>query len=83
MNSFLLGFGIGITVAVLFAPKSGPETREYLSSKADEGTDYLLKQGQQLKDSAADLLERGKNVVMSQKDKIADAARQGQREFQR
>ena len=74
MGSFLLGFGIGITVGVLFAPKSGSESRDYIGSKAGEGTDYLLKQGQQLKDSASDLLERGKNVVMSQKDKVMGAA---------
>ena len=30
MNNFLLGFGIGLTVGVLFAPKSGPETRDYI-----------------------------------------------------
>jgi len=73
MNYFLLGFGVGVTVGVLFAPKSGPESREYISSKANEGTDYLIRQGQQLKDSASDLLERGKNVVMSQKDKLTGA----------
>jgi gas vesicle protein len=70
MNSFLLGLGVGLTVGMLFAPKSGPETRDYISTKANEGTDYLLKQGQQLKDSASDLLERGKNIVTSQRDQV-------------
>ena len=82
MGNFLLGFGIGITAAVLFAPKSGPESREYLGSKASDGTDYLLKQGQQLKDSAADLLDRGKNVVMSQKDKLMGSAEQVSQAYQ-
>ena len=82
MANFLLGFGIGITVGVLFAPKSGPESRDYLGSKAGEGTDYLLKQGQQLKDSAADLLERGKNVVMSQKDKVMGGAEEVAQAYQ-
>ena len=82
MGNFLLGFGIGITVGVLFAPKSGPESRDYLGSKATEGTDYLLKQGQQLKDSAADLLDRGKTVVMSQKDKVMSAAQPATQAYQ-
>ncbi|MDQ2945378.1 MAG: YtxH domain-containing protein [Acidobacteriota bacterium] len=82
MGNFLLGFGIGITAAVLFAPKSGPESREYLGSKASDGTDYLLKQGQQLKDSAADLLDRGKNVVMNQKDKLMGTAEQVSQAYQ-
>jgi gas vesicle protein len=77
MGNFLLGFGIGVTVGVLFAPKSGSETRDYLSKtagdltdKASQGTDYLMQQGQQLKDSASDLLERGKQAVMSQKERM-------------
>ena len=82
MGNFLLGFGIGITAAVLFAPKSGPESREYLGSKASDGTDYLLKQGQQLKDSAAELLDRGKTVVMSQKDKVMSAAQPATQAYQ-
>ena len=82
MGNFLLGFGIGITAAVLFAPKSGPESRQYLGSKASDGTDYLLKQGQQLKDSAADLLDRGKTVVMSQKDKLMGTAEQVPQAYQ-
>ena len=82
MGNFLLGFGIGITAAVLFAPKSGSESREYLGSKASDGTDYLLKQGQQLKDSAAELLDRGKTVVMSQKDKLMGTAEQVSQAYQ-
>ncbi len=82
MGNFLLGFGIGITVGVLFAPKAGPENREYLGSKASEGTDYLLKQGQQLKDSAADLLDRGKSAVLNQKDKVMGAADQSAQPYQ-
>jgi gas vesicle protein len=74
MNNFLLGLGIGITVGVLFAPKSGDEIRKQLGDKANEGTDYLLKQGQEARDTAADLVEKGKNVLQDQKDRLANAA---------
>src|SRR2546429_4770229 len=37
---FLVGLGLGALVGVLFAPKAGDETRDYLSKKADEGKDY-------------------------------------------
>ena len=84
MNSFLLGFGVGLTVGMLFAPKSGLETRDYISTKTNEGTDYLLKQGQQLKDSASDLLERGKNIVTSQRDQVKNTMEEGRQQvFQR
>jgi len=87
MGNFLLGFGIGITVGVLFAPKAGGETRKYLGDRANEGTDYLAQQGQQLKDSTSDLLEKGRKIVREQKDKVADLANsmagQARREYQR
>jgi len=86
MSNFLLGFGIGITVGVLFAPKPGAQTRQYLSDRANEGTDYLAQQGQQLKDSTSDLLEKGRKIVREQKDKVADMANnlagQAKREYQ-
>src|ERR1035438_6949549 len=74
MNNFLLGLGIGIAVGVLFAPKAGDKTRKQLSDKASEGTDYLYKQGQQVRDTAADLVEKGKNALQDQKDRLAKAA---------
>jgi gas vesicle protein len=37
INYLLIGLGIGSLIAILFAPKSGEETRELLSSKADGG----------------------------------------------
>lgn len=86
MGNFLLGFGIGVTVGVLFAPKSGSDTRQYLADRANESTDYLMQQGQQLKNTASDLLEKGRNVVMDQKEKMANMAgsfaNQAKREYQ-
>jgi YtxH-like protein len=37
---FLVGLGVGALVGILFAPKSGEETRDFLAKKADEGKDY-------------------------------------------
>ena len=34
---FFLGLGLGVAAGLLFAPKSGSETRELLLTKADEG----------------------------------------------
>jgi len=65
---FLVGLGIGALVGVLFAPKSGEDTREYLMDKADEGREYAQRKARELRDRADDLVERGKNVVQRQKD---------------
>ena len=80
---FFLGLGLGVAVGLLFAPKSGPETRELLRSKADEGKEYLRRRTAELKDTATDAIERGKSVVSRQRDNLAaavDAGRQAYRD---
>lgn len=80
---FFLGLGLGVAVGLLCAPKSGPETRELLRSKADEGKEYLRRRSVELRDSANDALERGKTAVSRQRDNLAaavDAGRQAYRD---
>src|SRR5215469_10466652 len=37
VSYFLVGLGVGALMGVLFAPKSGEETRDYLAKRADDG----------------------------------------------
>ncbi len=39
MKGFLWGFGLGIGLGLLFAPRSGEETRENLSERANSMAD--------------------------------------------
>lgn len=78
----LMGIGAGTAVAMLFAPKSGAESRNYLRSKAQEGTDYVTRQGQQLVDKANQTIEQGKQTVQSQIRNFADAMGNGSSESQ-
>lgn len=86
MGNFLLGLGIGITAGVLLAPRSGSETRRYIADKAAEGSDFVADQSRQLKETASQLYDRGRDVVNSQKEKIAgvmsSTAREAQRQYQ-
>jgi len=79
---FLVGLGVGALVGVLFAPKSGDETRQFLSNKADEGRDYAQRKAKELRERADDLIERGKDLAGRQKDSI-NAAVEGAREAYR
>ncbi len=78
---FVLGFGIGVAVGVLFAPHSGEETRQLLRSKAEEGKDYLKKQGESLQETAGGLVEKGKTAVARQKDQLTAAVEAGKRAY--
>ncbi|HMD41097.1 MAG TPA: YtxH domain-containing protein [Candidatus Acidoferrum sp.] len=79
---FLVGLGVGALVGILFAPKSGEETREFLTKKADEGKDYAQRKAKELRDRADDLIERSKDAATRGKDSIS-AAVEGAREAYR
>ncbi len=81
LSFFFLGLGIGVAVGILFAPKSGQETRELIRSKADEGRDYLKRRGNELRESAGDLLDRGRSAVSRQKDQLAAAVEAGKQAY--
>ena len=45
---FLAGLGIGALTGILYAPKSGRETREDLANSAREGSEYLRNRSKQV-----------------------------------
>lgn len=83
VSVFLVGLGVGALIGILFAPKSGEETREYLSSKADEGRDYAQKKARELRERAEDLIERSKEIMSKQRDSINAAVEAGKDAYTR
>jgi gas vesicle protein len=71
---FFLGLGLGVAVGLLFAPKSGAETRELILSKADEGKEYLRRRSGELKETASDAYDRGKTAASEAIDRGRSAA---------
>ena len=80
---FLVGLGIGSLLGILFAPKPGEETREYLSQKAKEGSEYAQKKARELMERAEDLVERGKEVLTEKKEQITAAVDVGRETYER
>ena len=81
LSYFFLGLGLGVVAGILFAPKSGVETREFLTSKANEGADLARRRAQELRDTATDQLERGKSTVQRHKDNLAAAVDAGKQAY--
>ena len=78
---FFLGLGLGVAVGLLFAPKSGAETRDLLLSKADEGKEYLKRRTSELRDSAEEVIEKGKSAVSRQRDNLSSAVEAGKQAY--
>ncbi|HXX45222.1 MAG TPA: YtxH domain-containing protein [Candidatus Acidoferrales bacterium] len=83
VSFFLVGLGIGALIGILFAPKSGEETREYLSSKADEGREYAQRKARELRERAEDLIERSKEIMARQKEAVGSAVDAGKEAYKR
>ena len=78
---FLTGIGIGALVGVLFAPRSGEETREMIVGKADESREFMMRKSRELREQAAGYVERGKEVLNEQRDHLMSAVEAGKQAY--
>jgi gas vesicle protein len=60
---FLAGMGVGALIGVLYAPKSGRETREDLAQGAREGSEYLRARSRQAAEQMGQMVDKGKEQM--------------------
>jgi gas vesicle protein len=58
------GIGIGAVTALLYAPKTGKETRKMLSRKAEDSMDFVSEQGREIRRQAEGAFEKGKEFAI-------------------
>jgi len=91
---FVIGMGAGAALAVIFAPRSGEETRAMISNKAREGRRYAEERARdirdmagdktsQLRDLANDAVERGKKAIEKPRNAFSAAIRAGKEAYNR
>ena len=83
VNYFLVGLGIGSAVGILFAPKSGEETREYIAKKTKEGNEFVRKKAHEVRARAEETVEHGMDMIAQTKDQIAMAIDAGVETYNR
>ena len=71
MLAFLVGAITGAAAALLLAPATGEETREYLGQKAREG-----------RARAKDAVQQGREIYQSQREQLTGAIERGREAFQ-
>jgi gas vesicle protein len=69
--AFLLGAVSGAAVALLYAPKTGRETREYLGDKANEA-----------RARAADAAAKGRDAIAQGRETLSTAIERGREAYQ-
>lgn len=69
--AFILGAVSGAAVALLYAPATGRETREFLGEKAREG-----------RDRAAEVAERGRQALNQSRETLGHAIERGREAYQ-
>ncbi len=78
---FLAGLGIGAAIGMLYAPKSGQETREELRRRAEEGREYVKKSAREVREQANQWVDKGKDFVDQQKDQFRSAVEAGRQAY--
>jgi gas vesicle protein len=71
MLAFLLGAVAGAAVALLYAPASGQETRDFLSERARAG-----------RDKASDAARQGRELLQRQRENLTSAIEKGREAYQ-
>ena len=69
--AFIAGAAVGAAVALLFAPATGEETRDYLGQRARES-----------RDRAADAARQGRELLNRQRDNVTTAFDRARQQFQ-
>jgi gas vesicle protein len=76
--AFLTGLGMGAALAVLFAPRSGEETREWIADTAEQKLKVLRRMGRrsfrQLQDAVAEGEEKVTGVFRNGKKALESVA---------
>ncbi|HEX8983917.1 MAG TPA: YtxH domain-containing protein [Bryobacteraceae bacterium] len=74
----LVGAGVGAGIALLYAPKTGKDTRRYLRRRAEDARETLVETGEQIRDKVTDTGETifgaGRDVYRKASAAVENAA---------
>jgi gas vesicle protein len=86
--SFMVGALSGAALAILFAPRSGRETREMLGEKLRETTErgrnvgeQALQKGREAAEDAARYMDRQRDALERRRERLASAVEAGRQAY--
>jgi gas vesicle protein len=72
---FVAGASIGATLAILFAPQSGEETRGYIKDQARRGRELVGEKGRDAIETGRELFEKGRELADEAASDMMDRGR--------
>jgi gas vesicle protein len=60
---FIAGVAIGATVALLYAPQSGEDTRKYIGRQTKDSREAMEASGKELMERGKELYDRGRKIA--------------------
>ena len=73
---FFAGAALGATVALLYAPQAGEDTRRFIRKKARKGRETMADVSREALDKGRDLYEKGREMADEAADLFERARRQ-------
>jgi gas vesicle protein len=80
IGNFLIGVGMGATIAILCAPFSGSKARAQIMKAAADGASHFKKE---VRDAVLTAVERSKNEIARQKEGVTQAIKSGSEAYRR
>ena len=78
---FLAGLGIGAALGILYAPKTGEETRQQILEAAEQGRDAVKERARQAREQAGTWADKGREYLNSQKEQVRSAYEAGRQAY--
>ncbi len=78
---FLAGAGIGAILALLFAPKTGKDARDYIVQRAGEGRDRVTEKSREYRQKAEGYVDKARGTVTKQKEQLSAALEAGKQAY--
>src|ERR1035441_7429096 len=78
---FLAGLDIVAALGILYAPKTGEETRQQIREAAEQGRDAVKESAQKAREQAGTWADKGRDYLNSQKDQIRTAYEAGRQAY--
>ena len=79
--AFILGGLIGVAVGMLYAPKSGKETRKKLKDLGEDLAEQFGDMGEEVKNKTKQMVNEGKEKIISSKERLEDVFEAGKKAF--